>query len=292
MKLLKKILGAILSDKNNREEVSPINVEGDEKELAGDLFLESEDSVTITLFESDCTVYDSKVGGLPYMPKNFQYPMDLRSGREDKPLGFLAQINLEQLPPLNGFPKYGILQFFIGTDCLFGLDVENPTTENGFRVIFHEELHKEDHLLKKLPVSLNSECVSPVMKELKMGFTPAESVIAFSDFRFDKALLEAYRVIDPMVTSIDQIPSEILDKMDELCNASGSRIGGFPLFTQSDPRNEEMGTSDYTILLLQLDSDAKKQVMWGDEGVGNFFIRPKDLQARDFEHVLYNWDCY
>ncbi len=49
---------------------------------------------------------------------------------------------------------------------------------------------------------------------------------------------------------------------------------------------------DY-ILLFQLDSDSEdgKDIMWGDAGVGNFFIHPDDLRKRDFSKVVYNWDC-
>ncbi|MDN5490601.1 MAG: DUF1963 domain-containing protein, partial [Acinetobacter sp.] len=34
------------------------------------------------------------------------------------------------------------------------------------------------------------------------------------------------------------------------------------------------------------------EIMWGDSGVGNFFIHPDDLEKRDFSKVVYNWDCY
>ncbi|MBO7381562.1 MAG: DUF1963 domain-containing protein, partial [Neisseriaceae bacterium] len=37
--------------------------------------------------------------------------------------------------------------------------------------------------------------------------------------------------------------------------------------------------------------DSKNGIMWGDAGVGNFFITADDLKKRDFSRVLYNWDC-
>ena len=45
------------------------------------------------------------------------------------------------------------------------------------------------------------------------------------------------------------------------------------------------------LLLLQLDSDELMDLMWGDMGVGHFFIRASDLERRDFSKVLYDWDC-
>ncbi len=42
-----------------------------------------------------------------------------------------------------------------------------------------------------------------------------------------------------------------------------------------------------------MDSDGKNYIMWGDTGVGNFFISEKDLKDRNFSSsmILYNWDC-
>jgi uncharacterized protein YwqG len=42
-------------------------------------------------------------------------------------------------------------------------------------------------------------------------------------------------------------------------------------------------------LLLQIDSD-HKDILWGDEGIANFFIHPEDLEDLEFSEVLYNWD--
>ena len=76
--------------------------------------------------------------------------------------------------------------------------------------------------------------------------------------------------------------------VDEISN---HQIGGYPYFTQDDPREEN---SPYDFLLFQLDSDyadEKDIVMWGDAGTGNFFISSEKLKNLDFSDVLYNWDC-
>jgi uncharacterized protein YwqG len=69
----------------------------------------------------------------------------------------------------------------------------------------------------------------------------------------------------------------------------GHKIGGYAYFTQSDPRDEKEDRSDW-VLLLQMDSQGD-DILWGDVGVGNFFIHPDDLKRKDFSKVLYNWDC-
>ena len=78
-------------------------------------------------------------------------------------------------------------------------------------------------------------------------------------------------------------------KIGEKLFDGGHKIGGFPNFTQSDIR--EIG--DYDILLLQIDSEGteKNEIMWGDCGIANFFIREKDLKELNFYKTIYNWDC-
>lgn len=254
--------------------------------------MDAEDAVTISLISVPCLLTDSKVGGIPYMPSDFKYPLDERPEEGEKPLAFLAQINFAQMPPLKGFPSFGILQFFIGTDYLYGMDSEKPLLQAGFRVIYHREIVCEDNLLKELPVQVEYEAEFPVQKELKMAFTPAVSVIGWQDFRYESSLLAAYQKEYPMTTSFEEIPVAIRDKMEELCNASGSRIGGYPMFTQSDPRSIDNGYGDYSVLLLQLDSDTDQGISWGDDGVCNFFITPRQLADLNFSEVFYHWDCY
>lgn len=286
MSFFKKIVQTIKTDVLDMPSPEPLT------ERENGFVMDAEDSVTVSLFEGECSPYDSKVGGLPYMPVGFHYPMDLREGREDKPLAFLAQINFEQLPPLKGFPSYGILQFYVGTDYMYGLDTENLTNAAGFRVIYHEIVREGQQILTQLPVTPEPETDFPVARALKMGFTPAVSVIGWQDFRYDANLLVAYQKEFPLTQVFEDIPVGIRDKMEELCNASGSRIGGFPLFTQSDPRSADNSYGADTVLLFQLDSDPANGVSWGDDGVCNFFITPEQLAKRDFSHVLYHWDCY
>ncbi len=45
-------------------------------------------------------------------------------------------------------------------------------------------------------------------------------------------------------------------------------------------------------LLLQIDSDSNLDIMWGNVGVGNFFIQDSALKQLDFSNVLYNYDCH
>lgn len=86
-------------------------------------------------------LWQSKFGGYPYLPKNINYP----SNSEGKFLQLLAQINFREIPPLENFPTQGILQFYIdGNDDLYGLDFDNPTNQDGFKVLYFEKIEEKD----------------------------------------------------------------------------------------------------------------------------------------------------
>ena len=72
-------------------------------------------------------------------------------------------------------------------------------------------------------------------------------------------------------------------------------MGGYPFFTQIDPREGREDLEFLDTLLFQLDSQMAKEgdlVLWGDCGVGNFFINQEDLKKKDFSNVMFTWDCY
>ena len=72
----------------------------------------------------------------------------------------------------------------------------------------------------------------------------------------------------------------------------GHWLGGYPCFTQDDPRFSRSDYAACTNLLFQMDSCGREdaEILRGDTGVGNFLIAPEDLQQLDFSRILYNWD--
>ena len=71
-------------------------------------------------------------------------------------------------------------------------------------------------------------------------------------------------------------------------------LGGYPVFAQYDPRYEKKYIN-HDILLFESDSfydrETKRETMWGDSGTCTFFIKPEDLEKRDFSKVFFSWDC-
>ncbi len=243
-------------------------------------------SIEMTLAPSlDLTLWQSKVGGSPYLPMGQTYP---KSESGDN-LQLLAQINFAELPENTQYPSTGILQFFINPfDDLYGLDFDDQQKQDGFRIIFHEKMTQDiSQLQQDFPISEIEDLASPVVGQYAITFTTSESVIGMNDFQFSEKIVDVYETLG------DDEGEEFAEEYDGFYSSNGHRLGGYPFFTQSDPREYTDVIKPY-ILLLQVDTDDSDgvEIMWGDSGVGNFFIHPDDLKKGDFSKVLYNWDCY
>ena len=70
-------------------------------------------------------------------------------------------------------------------------------------------------------------------------------------------------------------------------------IGGYPMFTQYDPRTGKLEKLDTLLFELNSVFDPEKgiDICWGDAGTGSFFIQREKLKELDFSCVLYNYDC-
>lgn len=171
---------------------------------------------------------------------------------------FLAQINLEELPANKIFPEKGVLQFFIKDDEHAGLD-------GGQLVVLHDS---QDSFEIRETVVENTPILAPCI----MKFNSYLEAMSFSDYRFPANVEEAYGIDD--------------------FNGYGTKLLGYPGFCQEDPRSYSKELRKYDALLLQLDGVADGYMMWGDSGVGNFFINGEALRKHDFSDVFFTWDCY
>lgn len=284
-------------------ELSPEAQEKLEKVLAKvDELIPPVESVRLRLSRAETTVFDSKMGGVPYLPKGMEYPTVREGEHAGKPLYFLAQLNFGKLPKIAGFPTKGILQFFAGfdydDDYSIGKNYDDMCDQNAFRVIYHENV-SEDAKLGRLPKFKEEEPFFPVKEELLLtAENPEKTFVTSSVFRFEDAFVAAYNEVCNSDMKSIWGKGGIFGADEEFCSAAfearnlqGTRIGGFPFFMQGDPRGNY---PDHTVLLFQSDSEwdgSDYCVCWGDVGVANFFITPGDLAKRDFSKVLYNWDC-
>lgn len=239
----------------------------------------------------DLPLTQSKVGGRGYLSKEMPYPID----QNQKPLSLLAQINFAEMPALAHFPKAGLLSFYVNYhDDLLGLDFDDPVVQKGFRVIYTEDFTAESYTKEEQDMlfeqTIDVDNFDPVVpKEAKVIAEIEEQLLLIDSFDFEKAYgTNSYVLLGELIKDKEQRHA-IFDLVYE----ESSQIGGYPFFTQEDPRYT-MQRQHYDTLLFQLASDQIAEqidIMWGDCGVGNFFINQKDLLNRDFSKVMYNWDC-
>jgi uncharacterized protein YwqG len=219
----------------------------------------------------------------PALPKGFAYPTDA----DGNFLSPLAQIKFSDLPPLPGFPRSGYLQFYIsGDDGVYGLDFDDGQSQKNFRVLFFEEADVQEHEtdFSFLDLFNTDKHNIPPLEPHALSFQLQDDYVGVADNRF--------RQHEAWYTTLKEkhpgIADQLEEEMWEVFPSSGHKMGGYAYFTQYDPRDYEKGVKDH-ILLFQMDSS--DTIMWGDVGVGNFFIDPADLAKKDFSRVLYNWDC-
>lgn len=224
--------------------------------------------VKITLTDTKPSIFESKIGGIGYIPHDKNFPTDSNGNQ----LRLLAQIECDKIQ-LDGFMKTGLLQFWILGDDVLGMNEWGTTNQDGFRVIYYPETDKsvtkeeiEEKFVKNEYDDDEGEFF-PVFRECGMSFEKYENKY--------------------IVVGTEELPDEDYNQL------IGHKVGGYPYFTQSDPRDEKQ-LEYYDFLLFQLDTDSIDEedvVMWGDSGIGNFFINSEKLKNCDFSDVLYNWDC-
>nr|WP_314753792.1 YwqG family protein [uncultured Capnocytophaga sp.] len=245
----------------------------------------------------ELAVTDSKVGGVPYIPKGGALP----KSAEGKPLFMLAQINCEQLPENNLYPKKGLLQFWIADteDPLYGLDYDDPCSNDFKRVLYFSTIGEalsiddfiSDYTFDDNHLPFNSK------KQFALHFKKDTESISLEGRAATQFFFEKWNeAFSTQITTIDEFFEEVPNDICEEINASllkeptGHKIGGYPYFIEYDPREEN---DPHTLLLLQIDIDnvEGEEICWGNEGgVANFFVSPEDMANCKFDDVLFHWE--
>lgn len=243
------------------------------------------------------TIFESKFAGLGYVPHDKQIPVNSL----DTQLRLLAQIDCSKVE-LENFPEKGLLQFWVIDDDLVGADFDEPTVQDDFQIIYYETVDEtvtEEEVAAKV-IESEEESYFPIDKEIALKFVKVKESLTFGDYRFEKLFIEKFNKLSPdeQLDDIYNLDFNIFDVPDKPCSEHlsksgwGHKTGGYPSFTQMDPRNEDDGLDT---VLLQIDSckiDDSHEIIWGDTGICNFFINEEKLKNCDFSDVMYNWDCY
>jgi uncharacterized protein YwqG len=223
----------------------------------------------------------SRIGGLPQLPESCPWPAD----DDGKPLAFLCQIDLAELPDLGrelGFPEAGALFFFYCQDqSVWGFD---PKDFPKWRVIYLQDVPSVASP-RSPPGGLLAESV---YGSAPLGFSTTVTRSPDEDEREDDHDGDAMRHMMGGYPDAIQNPD-----MEEECAlvSSGIYLGGPEGYQSAEAQAIRQRPNDW-MLLLQLDSDEDAGMMWGDCGRLYFWIRKSDLMKKDFSRVWMILQCY
>ncbi len=252
----------------------------------------------------DLSLEESKFGGFPFVPLGGVIP----TNAEGNQLALLAQINCAQLPENNMYPSDGWLQIWCLEDEMYGFWSDTIQPETNQKVLYipagtqGEPLERvvamyQPYVSEDCPVWFINE--QGAIWGMRLSFTHGQQGITYSDGRFRDLFLDRWneRYPEQAVENFYDLPDEIFENVVDIHDGSdcAHQLGGYPYFTQYDPRYERDSTelTKYTEVLFQIDSqfDTEWDMCWGDAGVRNFFISRENLEALDFSDLLYNFDC-
>ena len=232
---------------------------------------------------------DTKIGGIPYWPKNKLNEWPQYAGRN---MYCLAQLNMDKLPHIDNYPSTGLLQFFV-------VDDESWDDEKRCKVVYWKTYKDEasvdvpDDVFQRAAIKGEwppiEEVYYPTAK-LEDDYPNVEGCGGIDVFNEITAAV-AKKLNKDWKTTKDigdeSIKRCIIDTVwDVFLSSWGCRLAGYPSYTQSEPGYVDKDT----INLLQLDSEAG--MMWGDSGIAHFFIQKDYLKSLNFkDKVIFTWDC-
>lgn len=206
----------------------------------------------------------SRFGGLASLPTS-DWPQS-----EAGPLLFVGQIVLSDMKsaPLP-LPEKGILYFFV-----------EPFPHAKGRVVYRPEPGSGDGP-SLLPGSYGMK-----FKSVNKGkHRPYAGSFYFEEVTGFSALISSLKRT-PFALS----ESEVDDLRQGFNDPDVShRVGGHPFLIQDDPR---AAVDETVVTLLQVDQfKGSKTMLWGDNGIGHFFIGLDDLKAGNFDGAFFKWAC-
>lgn len=233
------------------------------------------DFVQVVMNEEGACLMQSKILGSAYWEDGMDYPVD----EDNKPMTLFAQINFADMPVLENYPTKGILQWFISTDSdAYGYNLHDGTDQKNYRVVFWQNPTIEKS--KAILFDKNDAFSLPASEPKSITFNKSTEYCGGADYQSETLYSAVF---------MDMIKNDEVDWADDFSVInSGHKIGGYAYFTQNDPRPLS-NSNDEWLLLLQIDTG--DDIMWGDCGVGQLFIKKTDLLKQNFSKVLYNWDC-
>lgn len=217
------------------------------------------------------------------------------------PALFVGQICFDEVPPLPGFPARGLLQWFVAANDTYGLTFGETAGLDGFLVRWYDAVP----LAVEAPPDATPPTADPlfglafeVPPGTRLRFETARSLPGWAELPADVRGLDAWGHLaaghgeDPADAEFVYEEYVRTDEGLGLGLAPGSKLGGFPSFTQDDVR----GTGNFPppehpsgALIVELDGTDFGG--WGDAGIAHLFGDPAALGRGELDSVRYHWDC-
>jgi uncharacterized protein YwqG len=225
--------------------------------------------------------------------------------QKERPLAFLAQINLSDVAAAGGtnlgLPNWGLLSFFYDAESQpWGFD---PGDSVGFRLMwFGDPVLEQQQPSKTLdavfkPVSLlpqARECVPPpetfAVSQILDRATDQKSARAQLKGLFSRDTRDAYLISGH---ALGGWPCPIQGEMETECQlVSNGIFCGLPEgYASTKAAHLRPGAADWR-LVLQLTSDESAGFEWGDSGTIYVWMREQDVRARRFDRCWTVLQCY
>ncbi|WP_291870418.1 DUF6493 family protein [Maribacter sp.] len=205
----------------------------------------------------------SKLGGLPYLLEEDDYPKCTNCGKH---LQLLVQLNLEDIPKSI---ERGLIQLFYCT---------NPNTNCESKAVSKEVTTS---LCKKVEIKGNSE-----RKQLNHeDIFPEKRIIQFIEF-VDYPHSEDYKQLGIELKVPDVIYDYMMAHNIGATNAN-DKLFGYPHWLQSSEYAHNQKLDANSQLVFQLASKDNLSMQFGDAGIGYLLKTP--IAENE---VLFTWQCY
>lgn len=235
---------------------------------------------TIIFKENDVstTVFDSKIGGIPYMPADFEYPIVTEGIDKGEPIPFLAQINFRKAPRLAGFPTKGIMQFYCYGNSFYEYDSDQVEhiKQSRYRVIYFPEIMLEKHLKKEADfpeIHLESLC----LKETRLDAQyPTFSHMSLKDRSVGITLAPHFNCasVESFTDYLDEFKERLYDKRE--WENTQNCLGGYPELVSNYSGDLYVNHNKLKKLFLQITGDSVKipRIL--------FFISEQDILEENY----------
>lgn len=168
----------------------------------------------LQLTDTKPSLFDSKVGGIGYVPRDAKIPED----SEGVQLRLLAQIDCAEIT-LEDFPHQGLLQFWILNDDVSGLNFDDNTLQDTFRVLYFVEPDRtvtEKEVCEKVQdLSSDEEDYFPVRGCYGLAFSAGVDTISSSDYRFENCIKKLVR------QDYSEKAESLLENIDDFMDETG-----------------------------------------------------------------------